>query len=217
MQTIAIFGAGGHAKAVIDVIEKEGLYRIVGLLDSHKPPGTEVYGYTVLGNESYIAEDSSIKGIHVAIGDSWIRGQIAAAIRSLHPDLPFVTAIHPNAAIARGAVVGEGSVLMAGAVVNSDTRLGNHCVLYTHSSVDHDSTLGDFVTIAPHAATGGNVHIGSYSTLSMGVSVIHSITIGEHTVIGAGSTVLSAIGSYSIAYGTPARIIRKRVAGERYL
>lgn len=217
MDNILIFGAGGHAKAVIDVIEKSENYRIAGLLDTHKSPGTEVYGYTVLGDENYLGQDKTINGVIVAIGDNWLRAQIVKAIQSIRSDCPFITAIHPNASVARGAIIGEGTVLMAGAIVNSDTRIGNHCVLYTHSSVDHDSTTGDFVTLAPHASTGGNVHLGSYSTISMAASIIHSITVGEHTVIGAGSTVLSSIGSYSVAYGTPARIVRTRVAGERYL
>lgn len=217
MENILVFGAGGHAKSVIDVIEKAGIYRIAGLLDSHKPQGTEVYGYTVLGDEKYLVEDRNINGIVVAIGDNWLRGKIAMEIRSLRPDLPFVTAIHPNASIARGAIIGEGSVLMAGAVVNSDTKIGNHCVMHTHSSVDHDSTVEEFVTLAPHAVTGGNVRIGCYSSISLGASLIHSATVGEHTIIGAGSTVLSAIESYSVAYGTPARVVRTREAGERYL
>ncbi|MNJ76943.1 putative acetyltransferase EpsM [compost metagenome] len=89
--------------------------------------------------------------------------------------------------------------------------------MYTHASIDHDSRAGSFVTLAPKAGTGGNVSIGDYAAISLGASIIHGITIGGHTVVGAGSTVISDIPSHSIAYGTPAKIIRKRAEGERYL
>ncbi|QWU17044.1 sugar O-acyltransferase, sialic acid O-acetyltransferase NeuD family [Paenibacillus sophorae] len=218
MKNIVVFGAGGHAKAVIDAIEREGRYRIFGLLDSYKAAGSEIYGYRVLGNEHIIADHrEEIHGCIVAIGDNWTRALVAARIASLYPGLSFVTAVHPGAWIARGAELGQGTVVMAGAVVNSDTVIGEHCVLYPKASVDHDSKIGDYVTLAPGATTGGNVTIGEYSVLSLGANVIHSVSVGEHTVIGAGATVLSDIGGYAVAYGTPAVIARSRTVGESYL
>ncbi|WP_410513554.1 acetyltransferase [Paenibacillus sp. BR2-3] len=218
MEGILVFGAGGHAKAVIDVIEQSGRYEVIGILDSYKAPGTKVYGYEVLGNEQYIAENKeNIYGGIVAIGDNWRRSEMVSRIRSLHRDFSFIPVVHPSASVARGSVIGKGSVVMAGAVVGSDTHIGEHCILYSKASVDHDSTLGDYVTLAPNATTGGDVHIGSYSVISLGANVIHSKNIGEHTVIGAGSTVLSDIDAYSLAYGTPARKVRSRLEGERYL
>jgi len=218
MQDIIVYGAGGHAKAVIDTIEKEGLYRIIGLLDGYKPVGSIIYGYEILGNEYWLTTnlDKVSSGI-VAIGDNWLRSTIAMNISQIHPHFTFITAIHPAASIARGVQIGDGTVIMAGCVVNSDCAIGEHCVLYSQASADHDSKLGSFVTLAPKAGTGGTVTIGDYSVISLGANVIHGITIGEHTVIGAGSTVLANIPSYTVAYGSPAKAIRTRETGERYL
>ncbi|GKU75837.1 acetyltransferase [Paenibacillus sp. L3-i20] len=215
---IVVFGAGGHAKTVIDVIEKGKLYTIVGLLDNNKPVGQIVYGYNILGDDHWLAEHaSSIDGAIVAIGDNWIRGSVVKLLRSIQPSLPFISAIHPSAQIARGANIGVGSVVMAGAVVGSDTEIGDHCILYPNVSVDHDSTIDNFVSFAPRSVTGGNVHIGSFSAIAISATVIHGITIGEHCVIGASATVLSNIAPYTVAYGTPARFIRTRKQGECYL
>lgn len=218
LRKIIVFGAGGHAKAVIDVIEKAGLYEIIGILDSYKSPGSMIYGYEILGDEQVVSNmGSQIYGGIIAIGDNWRRSQLVDQLISLHPDFTFISAVHPSATLAKGTVIGQGSVVMAGAVIGSDTIIGNHCILYSQASVDHDSTLGNFVTLAPNTATGGNVHIGDCSVISIGANIIHSTVIGEHTVIGAGSTVLSDISEYSVAYGTPARVVRTRQLGERYL
>lgn len=218
LMNIVVFGAGGHAKSVIDVVEQEGRYRITGLLDANKPAGTEVYGYSVLGDESWLsAHMGTVTGGIVAIGDNWIRSTVAARLLAVRPGFTFISAIHPSASLARGATVGAGSVIMAGAVINSDAVIGEHCILYPNTSVDHDSAVGSFVSFAPKAATGGSVHIGHYTAIALGANIIHSVSIGDHTVIGAGATVITDIPSHTVAYGVPARCIRKREAGERYL
>lgn len=218
MKNVVVFGAGGHAKVVIDIIEKAGMYQVAGLIDQRKPPGTPLYGYEVLGDERVIRErKGEFYGGVVAIGDNWKRSCAVNKILEMDRHFRFITVIHPSAQIARGASIGEGTVIMAGAVIGSDTRIGKHCIINTRASVDHDCLLEDFSTLAPRAATGGNVRIGSYSAISLGACVVHSIEIGEHSVIGAGSTVLSAVDSYVVAYGVPAKVIRKRKVGEGYL
>ncbi|MHA6485274.1 acetyltransferase [Paenibacillus sp. strain BS8-2] len=216
--TIVILGAGGHAKAVIDTIEQQADYRIIGLLDKGKPIGEVVYGYEVLGDESWLDDSNhTVDGAIVAIGDNWTRGLVYQRVTRMRPNLKFVTAIHPSADIAKGASIGAGSVVMAGAFVGSDTSIGEHSVLYSHSLVEHDSRIGDFVSFAPKSATGGNVIVGDYTAIAIGVSIIHGVTIGEHSIIGAGSTVIRDVASLSVAFGTPARVIRSRISGERYL
>ncbi len=215
---IVIYGAGGHAKAVIDTVEKEGRFAIAGLLDGRRPAGTIMYGYEVLGDESWLVSPSQkLAGLLVAIGDNWTRAKAVRAIAGIAPGAPFVSAVHPDSSVARGASIGAGSVIMAGAVIGSDTVVGQHNVLYTHASLDHDCATGDFVTLAPKACTGGSVRIGDYSVLSLQAAVVHNRSIGEHTVIGAGSVVLRDIAPYSVAYGSPAKVIRSREPGEPYL
>jgi acetyltransferase-like isoleucine patch superfamily enzyme len=85
------------------------------------------------------------------------------------------------------------------------------------SSLDHDSRMDDFSSLAPGAVTGGNCHIGTHSSIGIGAVVRHGINIGDHTVIGAGSAVVHDIGGHCVAYGVPARTIRKRRVGEQYL
>lgn len=215
---IVVIGAGGHAKAVIDTIEQQGRYQIIGLLDKGKTAGDRILGYEVLGDESWLTHtDHTLDGAIVAIGDNWTRGLVRQQINRMRPELPFITAIHPSAVIAKGASVGAGTVVMSGSFVGCEASIGEHAVLYAHSLVEHDSRIGDYVSFAPKAATGGNVTVGDYAAIAIGVTIIHGVSIGEHSVIGAGSTVIRHIAPLSVAYGTPARVVRSRISGERYL
>ena len=220
MVDIAIYGAADQGRCTVDIVEREGRHRIVGLLDDTLTAGTEVAGHPVLGTASNIAslrDDHGIEQVVVAIGDNFDRSQVVDRLHHLDPTLAFATTIDPSAVVGRDVAIGAGTVLMAGVVVNGSTTIGQHVLLCARASVDHDSTVGDHASLGPAATTGGRVTIGSHTAICLGASVIHGRHIGEHTVIGAGSTVVSDIDSHVVAYGSPCRVIRARRAGDRYL
>lgn len=215
---IVVIGGGGHAKVVMDIIEQASTYRIVGLIDSFKPVGSECFDYHVIGTEQQIAKVAPgiTHGI-VTIGDNWTREQMVKKVLATTPGFQFITAIHPSACLGRGVSIGEGTVIMAGAIINPCSRIGKHCIVNTAASLDHDNVLEDFAHVAPGACVGGNVKVGRGSAIMMGATVIHGITIGDNSVVGAGSTVLNDIEPNAVAYGIPADIVRKRQANDRYL
>lgn len=220
MEKIVIIGSGGHAKVIIDIIINENKYSIIGLLDDFKNVNDQVMGYPVLGginDLSKLLNKQSIKGAVIAIGDNFNRSQIATHIKKFYPTITLINAIHPSASIAVHATIEEGAVIMAGVNVGPLCKIGKYCILNTHSSLDHDSVMSDFSSLAPRAATGGNCKIGAYSAIGMGAIIRHNINIGAHTVIGAASLVLGDIESYTVAYGVPAKPIRKRSENEKYL
>ena len=219
-QNIVIVGSSGHAKVIIDIIEKEGKFNIVGLLDAFKEIGESAFGYKILGEEKNLPElikKYQLLGCIIAIGDNWIRSIVKNKIQAIDASFEFVSSIHPSATIARGVTIGSGTVIMAGAVVNSNSSIGDFCIINTNASIDHDSNMSDFSSVAPGVTTGGNISIGKFSAVSLGANVIHGIKIGKHSVIGSGSTVLTNIDDYVVAYGTPAKIIRERKDDDKYL
>lgn len=220
MDNIVLMGSSGHAKVIIDIVEKEGRYGIVGLIDSFRSVGETTLGYRVLGAEldlPRLVVEYNLGGIIIAIGDNSVRAHAASRVADLCPDLPFVSAVHPNTQIGKDATIGAGTVVMAGAVVNPCCHVGRLCIVNTKASLDHDSVMGDFSSLAPGVTTGGNCRIGRYSAVSIGATLRHGITVGEHCVIGGASFVLKDVESFSVAYGTPARRIRDRQKGDRYL
>jgi sugar O-acyltransferase (sialic acid O-acetyltransferase NeuD family) len=220
MDNIVIIGSSWHAKVVIDIVQKENRYQIAGLLDRYRTVGDLTLGYRILGKEEDLPElirTHSIQGAIVAIGDNFIRAKVVGLVREMCPSLPFVRAIHPSASIATEVSLGEGTVVMAGVAINPCTTVGRFCILNTRSSLDHDSVMDDFSSLAPGATTGGNCRIGQYSAISIGAVLIHGVEIGDHSVVGAASLVTTSIESGVVAYGTPAKTIRSRKQGEKYL
>jgi len=220
MNKILVVGASGHAKVIIDIIERQNEYKIVGLIDSFKEIGETIYDYQVLGTEKdlpQLIETHNIHGGIIAIGDNWTRMNIYNDIAAHTKNFNFIKAIHPNAVIGKNVSIGSGTVIMAGVVINSDAKIGKQCIINTKSSVGHDAVLKNFSSVAPGVSIGGDVKIGKCSAISLGANIIERVKIGKHTVIGAGALVNKDIASNKVAYGVPAKEAKKRNLHEKYL
>lgn len=220
MNNIVIFGTSGQAKVILDILEKSSKYSIAGCIDDFKEKNSSFLDYKILGKTEdipYLIKQNNLIGGIIAIGDNWVRKNVAEKIMSLDPSFNFINALHPQAQIGKNIQLGRGIAIMAGAIINPDSTIYDHCIVNTNSSLDHDSIMEEFSSLAPGVTTGGNVKIGKYSAISLGANIIHGITIGDHVVVGAGSLVLEDIPDSVVAYGSPAKIIREREKGEKYL
>jgi sugar O-acyltransferase (sialic acid O-acetyltransferase NeuD family) len=220
MHSIVIIGSSGHARVIIDAVERENRFRIAGIIDTFKPVGHNCLGYQLLGDELRLPDiirDYDIYGGIIAIGDNWVRHQVADRIRSAVPSFKFVTVIHPWALVARSARVAAGTVVLPGAIVSANAEIGEFCIVNTKASLDHDGVMGAFSSFAPAVTAGGEVTIKPFAAVLLGANIIHSVSIGEHSVVGAGSLVLRDVPDRVVAYGLPARVIGARQPGEPYL
>jgi len=203
---LVVIGASGHAKVVIDIVEKEGRNRISYLVDDNVAlHGTSFFGYRVTGAISSILAGTAGERpmALVAIGDNSARMRIASWLRGNGVEL--ARAVHPQSQIGRGAVIGAGTVIMAGAVVNSDAVVGENVIVNTGATVDHDCVVGDGVHLAPGVHLCGGVRVGAGAFIGAGSVVIPGIRVGGNAIVGAGSTLLEDVSENVKAAGSPAR------------
>lgn len=193
---MVLYGASGHCKVIIDILEAQGI-QIDHIVDDSKQ-NTEILGYRVKSNVG--CYDNLI----ISIGSSEIRKKIAESLTVKN----YIRAIHPSAIISPRASIGEGSVVMQGAIIQSCAEIGKHCIVNTGASVDHDVKIEDFSHVAPHATLAGNVSIGEGSWIGAGAVVKQGVTIGKWTIIGAGAVVIKDVPDKAVVAGVPARIIK---------
>jgi sugar O-acyltransferase (sialic acid O-acetyltransferase NeuD family) len=207
-QPIFVYGASGHAKVVIDIIEKQGLHSVAFLVDDDPAlKGARVYGYQVLGGREELLEAADqVDGGLVAIGNNRVRTAVAGWL--VQKGFPLVCAVHPGAQVARGVSIAGGTVVMAGAVINSDSRIGANVIVNTRAGIDHDCTIGDGVHIAPGVTLCGTVSVGAGSFVCAGATVIPNLSIGAGALVGAGSTVIRDVPERHLVAGSPARYLK---------
>lgn len=193
-----IYGAGGHAKVILEILEANDL-PIDGIFDDNLEVmqlweyNVEVYPYKFpTGRKEFI----------IAIGNNMVRKQIANRLA-----VRYGRALHPHANLSPRAGIGRGTTIMAGATVNADVIIGEHCIVNTNASVGHECALGDFVHISPRATLCGNVTVGEGTQVGAGAVVIPGIVIGEWAMIGAGTVVIRDVPDGVTVVGNPGKII----------
>lgn len=193
-----LFGASGHAKVIIDILKKNNI-RVEKILDD-EPKVDNIFGIPVEKNrfDTTLCIDAII-----SIGNNEIRERISRKFQ-----FNYIKAIHPMAIVSEYALVGEGTVVMANAVINPDACIGRHCIINTGAVVEHDCQISDFVHISPNASLAGSVEVGEGTHIGIGACVIQGVKIGKWATIGAGAVIIRDVPDGSVVVGNPGKIIK---------
>lgn len=205
---LLIVGAGGHGKTVADAAECMGKWQEIAFADKKYP------GMTVNGRWSLAGNQNDLRNLRqrfaqavVAIGDSVIRLQLLDELKSHGFELPVIR--HPLSIVAADSELGEGIVILGGAIINTGARIGRGSIINTGASVDHDCALGEGVHICPGVRLAGEVTVGACSWIGIGAVVIQQRKIGKGATVGAGAVVIRDVPDHVTVAGVPAKILKE--------
>lgn len=205
---VFLYGSGGHAKVVLDILRLRETAVVALLDDDESRTNMDVMGTPVVHAAQALETllyRNVLYGV-IAIGDNRIRMEKATLIRNKGYEL--LTAAHPAAVVADSVVLGAGTVVMAGVVVNWDAQIGENVILNTGCTVDHDCIIGQGAHISPGVNLGGNVTVGERTHIGIGSAVLPGVTIGADTIVGGGAVVIHDLPGGVTAVGVPARVIK---------
>jgi len=206
---LLILGAGGHAKVLAESWLSNGNELLGFLDDDPEKQKTNILGFTVYSALSKLRDfDNHDISIGLGIGNNKTRWEIYQNAVSLGYEIPVVQ--HIKSIVSVNIVIGMGSVVFAGAIINTCAIIGEASIINTGAIIEHDCVLGNAVHISPGAKLAGGVYVGDFSWIGMGVTINEGIKIGRNSIIGSGAVVISDIPDKVIAVGVPAQIKRQR-------
>ena len=211
MKPIVIYGSGGHAREVAEIVvhahQEQGRPGLLGFLDDRpEREGDLVLGHKVLGGFPWLLDHLGEFDLIVAIGDNSVRRRIAD--RALELGATFGSAVSPLAHFSPACQVGPGAMIFPRVTVSTNVVVGAHVILGVHSSVSHDCRVGDFSFLCPGARLTGNVTLGDEVMIGTNACVIPGKSVGRGTTVGAGAAVVEDLPENVIAVGVPARVKR---------
>lgn len=207
---IIILGAGGHAKVLIDTLQRQSA-DILGITDPDPNKiGENILGVSVIGDDNVIGTYNNdsielVNGIGI-IANEKKRQQIFRNLKNL--GYSFASVIHKSAVLASDVELSEGIQIMAGAVVQPSCKIGTNSIINSRASIDHDTIIGAHVHIAPGATVSGGVQIGSGTLVGAGATIIQGVRIGELATVAAGAVVTQDVPDGATVMGVPAEVVK---------
>lgn len=202
MANVYLFGASGHGKVIKEILHASGT-KVEAFVDDN-PEVNECAGRKVMHDAT------GLSPMIVSIGNCRIHKLVVDKLMAANQDIEFAIAIHPTAVVSPSAMIGEGTVVMAGAVINAEAVIGKHCIINTGATVEHECVISDYCHIAPGVHVSGDTHIGEGTWVGVGSCVIQGLHVGRNCVIGAGSVVVKDIPDNVVAYGNPCKVVREK-------
>lgn len=210
--SVIIIGAGGHAKVLCETLRALNI-PVLGFVDkdpeakkrhpSQLPP--------LLGNDE-ILKNYKTKEVRLVNGVGSVKTtELRKKIyeRFTGQGYSFETVVHPSAILASDVVVEAGAQILAGAIVQTGSRIGENSIVNTGAIVDHDCVIGSHVHIATGAALSGGVRVGNETHFGTGAIAVQYISIGKGCLVAAGAVVTKDISAGMRMSGVPAREMKK--------
>lgn len=208
-RTIFFFGAGGHAKSVISVMQAQAKWQLAGLLEEGgKELGKRILGYPVLGDidELDSLREKSITKTMVCIGSNRARGRVSDLL--IARGFELVSIIHPTATLLTDCVIGNGAFCHAHSLVGPECQVGLSAIVQPFTSLGHEGRIGNCVNFCPGVHIGGRVTIGDLCFFGPGAVVYPNITIGRNVSVGANAVVDKDVPDNAVVIGNPGHIVQ---------
>ena len=193
--TIAIYGQSGHGQVVRQIAQACGYQSVIWIDDNPKASS--------LNFEHFLEQYPEVP-VALGVGSNPARQNIYKKLKEAK--VTVTTLIHPSAIVAEDCNLGEGTVVMPLAVINTLSKIGVGAIVNTHCCVEHECQIGDFVHLSPQVGLGGAVSVGTLTHIGIGTSVIQGLSIGSEAVVAAGSVVIKNIPHHVMVAGVPATV-----------
>src|SRR5574344_1875360 len=211
MKPLILVGGGGHCKSVIEAAESAD-FTIKGILDLPSELGKKTLGYEVIGNDDDIPQYADECDFIVTLGfikNPAFRNKLHARIENAGGKLAIVIA--STAHVSKHAIIGVGTVVLHGAMVNAGAQIGKGCIINTLSNIEHDAIIGDYCHISTGAMVNGDCKVGENTFLGSQSVMVNATSIPANSVFAAGCMIRKSQTVEGIYSGNPAVLMKKVV------
>ncbi len=199
-EDLILIGGGGHCRSCIDVIEMEGRFTILGIVDEKPAQDLTLTDYPLLGREKDLPSlVRSCRNFFITIGQiktSEPRTRLFTNLKQF--DVLFPVIISPMAHVSRRASLGEGTIVMHQAIVNAEAFVGRNCIINTKALIEHDVVIEDHCHISTAAVVNGAAKVQRSSFIGSNSVIRESVVVGESSIVGAGVVVLHHVAPQSV-------------------
>lgn len=204
---VMIIGATRLGRIALDIFNSRSIIAYCFLDDDDALHNTEINDVMVMGKTT---DDGFLKFIgnkceaFIALEDQKDRKKMVELIKTRRKVMP-VNAIHNTSYVAESAHLGYGNLIGAGAVIQPNAKITNHCVVDAKAVIDCQAVLEELVQVGAGAVIGSKAHIGVGAFIGAGAVIATGVKIGKNAQVAPGAVVLQEVEAEGIVFGNPAK------------
>jgi UDP-3-O-[3-hydroxymyristoyl] glucosamine N-acyltransferase len=198
---VVIAGAGNLGKLLLDCIDGDPRWNVVGFIDDGRAGETQL-GLPIFSSDNY--DVSLTANAIVAIGYPDMR---RAMIERLAPlGLTWCTYLDRRSVIGRGAALGRGSIILGFATVASGVRVGEFTYISGYAHIGAGAVIGSWTSVMPGVCVATSV-IGDRCILGLRSACLEGALVGDGVRVAPGVLVRTAVPANTVVVGTKVRAI----------
>lgn len=196
---VAVFGAGHLGRQLAHYLRHHGGVELVGFVDDTRPAGQPVTDdlHTLGGLADLGAAPQRgprDMALAFAIGYADMAARRAALERVRASGWPLHSFVHPRAFVEPGVDLGEGSIVLADAVLDQQVRVGAGCYIDIGVRLTSGTTVGCNNWFSAGTSTGSRVTIGDDCFFGMDCTVVTDVRMGSRLFVNAKTLVPRDVG-----------------------
>lgn len=179
---LLVYGSGDLGRVARDLLARCG-HEFAGFVNDFEREEGVLGGFEEVRQRHRPGEF----GVVLAVGykDLAARWRVYQRVKAAGYSLPAL--VHPAAYVHSLPAIGEGSMVMARAIVDVDARIAEACVLWPGANVSHDTAVGRNCFLSPNCALCGFVSLGDHCFVGAGAVVVDHRQVPAGTRIKAGA------------------------------
>lgn len=201
-----IFGAGGHAKEVLDILIHFYSAEELVFLDNTLSQDALLWNrFPIISNLNNLPPSQT----DFVLGVGNIRVRKILSTLALNQNLNWKGVRAHNISIGNFETKIDPTVdIMQHVSISSSAKIGKGTLLNRFVNIHHDVEIGDFCELAPNSQILGNVKIGDAVFVGAGAVLLPNIVVGDGAIIGAGAIVHRNVAAATTVVGNPAKKIK---------
>jgi len=99
------------------------------------------------------------------------------------------TYTHPDARVYTDNPLGEGSVVLPGAIIEPHAQVGANTMVWSNVTLAHHSSVGNHCWVAAGTVVSGQAKVLHNTFLGVSCTVVNAVTVGEFNIVGAAALI----------------------------
>jgi sugar O-acyltransferase (sialic acid O-acetyltransferase NeuD family) len=211
MKKIILAGNGVASAILLGYLRDDSRYKVVAsvcddiYVSSNACPDLKCVGISA-SSDTFARSDHAV--IMAAGYSDLNRTRESLFVRLKSLGYHIETYVHPDARVYTQHALGEGCVVLPGAVIEPHAQVASNTMVWCNATLAHHSVVAENCWIASGAVVSGQTLVGRNTFVGVNATIVNDVKVAEYNLIGAGALISKCTKPNTVHLARSAEMLR---------